>query len=135
MTRIIFLCSIAIAAISFCGSFYMQSKSILGQILLERAWQQALTSGQSTKAWPWADTWPVAKLVAQSSDQSLVVLEGVSGEAMAFGPGRIPGSSNTASTGNYAIGGHRDSHMAFLEKLNIDDVVGRQECINLGRRP
>lgn len=123
MIRIVFLCSTAIAVFSFSGSLYMQSKSILGQVLLERAWQEAITTGQSTKAWPWADTWPVAKLHVQGTEHSLVVLEGVSGEAMAFGPGRISGSSNTAASGTYAVGGHRDSHLAFLEHIETNDVL------------
>jgi len=123
MSRIIFLCSTAIAVFSFSGSMWMQSKSILGQILLERAWQQAMITGQSTKAWPWADTWPVAKLQVRGTQRSLVVLAGVSGEAMAFGPGRIMGSSETAASGTYAVGGHRDSHLAFLEHIEMNDVL------------
>jgi len=104
----------------------MHSKSILGQILLERAWQQAVTTGDTTKAWPWADTWPVAKLQIQSTGRSLVILEGVSGEAMAFGPGRIIGSSSSAASGTYVVGGHRDSHLAFLEHINNDDLLELQ---------
>ena len=126
MNRIIFLCSTAIALCSFSGSLWLHSKSILGQFLLERAWQQALTTGHQSKAWPWADTWPVAKLRWQDADLSLVVLEGVSGEAMAFGPGRISASSNTAASGTFAIGGHRDSHLAFLEHVESDDILDLQ---------
>ncbi len=126
MSRIIFVCSTAIALFSFSSSAWLQSKSILGQVLLERAWQQALSSGETNKAWPWADTWPVAKLLVTKTKQSLVVLEGVSGEAMAFGPGRIAGSSNTASGGTFALGGHRDSHLAFLQHIESGDVLQLQ---------
>lgn len=102
---------------------WLHVKANLGQLLLENAWQHTLQTQQVHKAWSWADTWPVAKLTVpssgQSPSQSLIVLEGTSGEAMAFGPGRVSGLSRTARQGVFAIGGHRDSHLQFLEHIEI----------------
>ncbi len=105
---------------------WLHLKAYVGQVLLENAWQQTLTSQRTQKAWSWADTWPVAKLTVPASDQSLIVLEGTSGEAMAFGPGRISGLSTTAGQGVFAVGGHRDSHLQFLEHIELGAKIELQ---------
>ncbi len=97
---------------------WIQIKASVGQQLLESAWKKSLQMGKVQKAWPWADTWPTAKLDIPALGESLIVLEGVSGEAMAFGPGRIRALSDTAASGVYGIGGHRDSHLRFLSRIN-----------------
>lgn len=112
-----------LAVIFATSSLWMKAKSVVGQVLLEHAWQRSVDTGLKTKAWPWADTWPVAKMSVQNGGPSLVVLEGISGEAMAFGPGLVSASSATAAEGTMVIGGHRDSHLAFLKDLNRNDVV------------
>ena len=95
-------------------------------MLLTRAWQQSLDTGEIQRAWPWADTWPVARIYMPESGQSLVVLEGVSGEAMAFGPGHVAASSITAAQGTFVVGGHRDSHLQFLQHTKNGDVFELQ---------
>ena len=35
-----------------------------GQWLLHRAWQRSRDTGQAVKPWPWADTHPIARLMA-----------------------------------------------------------------------
>lgn len=105
---------------------WLHVKAWVGQVLLENAWQQTLTTQQTQKAWSWADTWPVAKLTVPSSNQSLIVLEGTSGEAMAFGPGRVSGLSRTAGEGVFAVGGHRDSHLRFLEHIELGAKIQLQ---------
>lgn len=108
------LCS----ALATGGSgFYIKAKAQLAQILMIHAWNKALETNEQVKPWPWADIFPVARLTVPSRDLELIILEGISGEAMAFGPGRIPGSSHRLDRGVYAIGGHRDTHLAFLEDL------------------
>lgn len=126
MSKLIIICSAAMAITFGSSSMWLYSKSILGQVLLELAWQKTLITDDAVKAWPWADTWPVAKLKVDNTGASLIVLEGVSGEALAFGPGRIAGLSSTAEAGTYAIGGHRDSHLAFLEHINNGDTLSLQ---------
>ena len=120
--KICFL-ALALALIFGTSSLWMKAKSVVGQVMLEHAWQRSVGTGVKTKAWPWADTWPVAKLSVRNTDLSLIVLAGISGEAMAFGPGLVSASSATAAEGTMVIGGHRDSHLAFMKDLNRDEVV------------
>ncbi len=96
----------------------IQAKARLAPILLEQAWEQSLAArGQAIKPWPWADTWPVAKLEVPSMDVSQFVLAGDTGNSLAFGPGYNLASAPLGTAGAAMIGGHRDTHFQFLEHL------------------
>ncbi|ABS63908.1 sortase family protein [Parvibaculum lavamentivorans DS-1] len=102
---------------------YINAKAQLAQVLLERAWQMTLADGKPHKAWPWADTWPVAKLEIPSLGLTQIVLSNASGEALAFGPGHLVGSPQPGRGGMTVIAGHRDTHFSFLSGLKNDDHV------------
>ena len=96
----------------------IHAKAWLAPLLLERAWQQSMeTQGQPVKPWPWADTWPVAKLSVPSQGISQFVLAGDTGNSLAFGPGHNLASAELGTPGSAMIGGHRDTHFAFLGNL------------------
>ena len=66
----------------------IKAKAGLAPLMLAKAWEQSLASqGRPVKPWPWADTWPVAKLQVPSMGISQFVLAGDTGNALAFGPG------------------------------------------------
>jgi sortase A len=73
--------------------------------------------------WPWADTWPVARLVAKSGNVDLIVLAGGSGRTLAFGPGHLSASSLPGETGNTVIAGHRDTHFSFLRDVEVGELL------------
>lgn len=92
-------------------------KASLAQVLLDRAWADTLATGAPVRPWPWADTWPVALLNVPSQGLQRWVLAGDSGNALAFGPGHATASAELGSSGLAVIGGHRDTHFAFLRNL------------------
>ena len=96
---------------------YIQAKASLAQYLIEDAWQASAPAGRSVKPWPWADTWPVARLRLPGERVDLLVLAGDSGHALAFGPGHSLASAPLGSGGLAVVGGHRDTHFAFLRDL------------------
>ena len=118
--RLALVAALLAAAALACGARagWLAGKAVLAQHLLERAWRTTLVSGSPTRPWPWADVTPVAKLHVPSLDRALIVLQDASGEALAFGPGLVAGSPARAAAAALAIGGHRDSHLAFLEHLS-----------------
>lgn len=118
----------------FSSSIYMSTKAIVAQHLLHRAWYQSLQSGQHTKPWQWADMHTIARLAFPLIDKSFVVLSSASGEAMAFGPGLVAGDPSSALTQTLAIGGHRDTHLAVLEHMNVDAPVELQTPDGLTHR-
>jgi sortase A len=104
----------ALGALQFSSGLYIQAKARLAQLLIAHAWQRTLDGEQHARPWPWADTWPVARLVVPDLQTDLYVLAGSNGRAIAFGPGHVFGTPLPGEIGNSVIGGHRDTHLAFL---------------------
>ncbi|MEZ5524049.1 MAG: class GN sortase [Pseudomonadales bacterium] len=102
---------------------WIYAKALLAQELIERSWQETLETGNRIKPWPWADTWPVARLEANQQDVDLYVLQGTHGSALAFGPGYLIGSAAPGSDGATVIAGHRDTHFRFLRELHQGDAL------------
>lgn len=98
---------------------YIPAKAWLAQELMQRAWDRAVEGTERPAPWPWADTWPVARLKALGGDIDLVVLAGGSGRTLAFGPGHLSASAMPGQPGNAVIAGHRDTHFSFLQRLEV----------------
>lgn len=105
---------------------WMRAKAVLAQTLLQHAWEETMATGKNTKPWPWADTWPVARLTMDRLGIDLIVLEGESGEVLAFGPGHLLASSISGMDGNFVVAGHRDTSFRFMRYLNTEDVLSVQ---------
>ena len=108
---------------------YIQVKAAAAQWMLEQAWENALAQHSQNatspqKPWPWADTWPVAKLKLGESNE-MIVLDGVSGNALAFGPGRMHGTGQNEN-GLVVMAGHRDTHFSTLKTLALGDEISIQ---------
>ena len=102
---------------------YIPAKAWMAQELMQRAWQRSSNGTEQATPWPWADTWPVARLSARSGEVELIVLEGGSLRTLAFGPGHLSASSLPGETGNTVIAGHRDTHFSFLRHLEIGESL------------
>jgi sortase A len=123
---------LAVAGATYLGQGgYIYLKAELAQLLIERAWQRALAGEAAPRPWPWADTWPVARLEAPAQRVSLFVLSGSSGRTLAFGPGHEHGTSAPGARGNSVIGGHRDTHLAFLQYMKAGDAINVQRADGL----
>ena len=93
---------------------YIHAKAQLAQVLVRSAWERTLAGERQVKPWPWADTWPVARLAVPDKNIDLYVLAGANGRTIAFGPGHMFGTALPGEKGNSVIGGHRDTHLSFL---------------------
>ena len=102
---------------------YIPAKALLAQELMQRAWTRGSAGEDQATPWPWADTWPVARLVAKSGDIDLIVLAGGSGRTLAFGPGHLSASAMPGERGNTVIAGHRDTHFSFLRDLDVGESL------------
>jgi sortase A len=120
---------LAAALLAAAGAFelghgaWIYLKAQLAQVLIGRAWQRGLAGEAMPKPWPWADTFPVARLEAPAQEVTLYVLSGSSGRTLAFGPGHEAGTPAPGAPGNSVIGGHRDTHLAFLQHLKRGDLL------------
>jgi sortase A len=102
---------------------YIEAKAHLAQILLRRAWDRSRARAAEVRPWPWADTHPVARLSVPGRGVDVLVLAGASGRTMAFGPGHLDGTPLPGAEGNAVVTGHRDTHFAFLRRLERGDLV------------
>lgn len=102
---------------------WIPTKAWVAQEMMQRAWRRAEGGEAAPPPWPWADTRPVARLVAKGGDVELIVLEGGSGRTLAFGPGHLSASVLPGERGNSIIAGHRDTHFRFLKDVEPGDTV------------
>lgn len=102
---------------------YIPAKAWVAQELMQRAWRRAESGNRQPAPWPWADTWPVARLSAKGGDVELIVLEGGSGRTLAFGPGHLGISALPGEVGNSVIAGHRDTHFQFLQHMKVGETI------------
>ena len=128
---------VATGALAGARAGWLALKATLARPLLERAWRETRASGAPVRPWPWADILPVARLEVPALGIALVVLAEPSGEAMAFGPALLAGDPVRAARAPLALGGHRDSHLAFLERLapgtriELEDRAGVRHAYRL----
>ena len=102
---------------------WIYAKAGLAQFLLQRAWSLALAGEAMPKPWPWADTWPIARLRMQHPSVDLIVLAGASGRTLAFGPGHVTSSALPGQEGTMVLTGHRDTHFRFLRDVHPNDQL------------
>jgi sortase A len=119
--RLLLAALLAAGAALLATGFWIPAKAALAQALLNRAWAATDDDRRAVRPWPWADTWPVARLALPGGDQPLTVLAGASGRNLAFGPALMDGSAAPGTAGVSVIAGHRDTHFRALAQLRIGD--------------
>jgi len=113
----------AAAACLFGQSAWIYGKACVAQVLLRRAWNGTVRGGKEVKPWPWADTWPVARLSVPGTREEFIVLAGASGRSLAFGPGHLDGTAMPGEDGNCVLSAHRDTQFEFLRRLTVGDEL------------
>jgi len=109
---------LALAGAALLGNAgYIHAKAWAAQVLIHRAWDARRAGEPTPRPWPWADTFPLARLMVPALGVDEIVLEGASGRTLAFGPAQLDSSAVPGAPGVTVLTGHRDTHFAFLEKL------------------
>jgi len=121
--KLVVTCLLCLGFWQFGQGAYVPAKAWLAQELMQRAWDRASDGVDRPVPWPWADTWPVARLSARSGEVDLIVLSGGSGRTLAFGPGHLSASVMPGEKGNSVIAGHRDTHFSFLRHIELGDSL------------
>ncbi|MCK1393363.1 class GN sortase [Bradyrhizobium sp. 1] len=112
-----------VGVILFGDGAYIHAKAWLAQVLLDRAFNESVTTGRAVKPWSWADTWPVARIEVKRIGASAIVLDGTSGQALAFGPGHLNQTVDAGERGIAVYAAHRDTHFRFLRNVAIGDAI------------
>jgi sortase A len=121
LRRAVVFALLLLGAALLAMGLYLPAKAALAQQLLNRAWEQSRDDHRTVRPWPWADTWPVARLTLPHESAPLTVLAGASGRNLAFAPTLLDGSAQPGAPGVTVIAGHRDTHFRVLEALALGD--------------
>ncbi len=128
--RLVAVCMAILALLCFGQVFWIEAKAEVAQVLIESAWERTLARpAEAQKPWRWADTWPVARLQWNGDEYAvdLYVLEGGTGNALAFGPGHLVETAPIGA-GASVIAGHRDTHFAFLREVQPGNTLRLQNA-------
>ena len=109
-----------VAAVLFGEGAWMRAKAAVASVLIARSLEATLRDGRPRPPWSWADFHPIARLEVPRLGVSQPVLSGATGSTLAFGLGRIDGTS-------LAIAGHRDTWAAFLRDVRVGDALVLEE--------
>ena len=104
-------------------ALWIHVKAVAAQVLLNRAFAETILTGKDVKPWPWADTWPIARVEVPRLGRSAIVLAGASGQALAFGPGQVERTPAAGEPGTAVYSAHRDTHFAFLGDVVTGDEI------------
>lgn len=134
MGRVLLL-AFSVSATLLVAGLWIPLKAIAAQELLSLAWARTQASQVQSRPWPWADTWPVARLDLPGRTSALVVLSGGHGESLAFGPGQMVGPGvGDGPHSPVVIAGHRDTHFRTLKTLQRHDEIRLQFADGAWRR-
>ena len=117
LTKIAAVLTLIVGVGLLVDAFWLYGKAQVGQMLLSRAWAKTLEDGEDHKPWPWADHWPVARLISEEHNIDQIVLAGDSGSVLAFAPGMNLKAAKPGEAGTVIISGHRDTHFRFLQNI------------------
>ena len=116
-------CLIILGIVGITKASLMPIKAIIGQHYLEVAWKESLKNNKLSKPWKSADFYMIGELRVPKLKVSRVILNSVSGEAMAWSIGRVTNLNRALDKQPIILAGHRDSHMQFMYELNIGDKI------------
>ena len=116
-------CLVVLGLIGIAKASMQPIKAIIGQHYLEVAWKESLKANKLSKPWRSADFYMIGELTVPKLNISRVILNNASGEAMAWGIGRVNSAQFSKNRKPIILAGHRDSHMQFMSKLNVGDKV------------
>jgi len=106
---------------------WIHVKAAAAQWLLQQAWDETLKTQQPAKPWPWADTWPVGRLIVPRLGINQIILADASGRSLAFGPGKVGnGKFSDAKNESLIVSGHRDTHFSFLRDVQPGEIINLQ---------
>jgi len=125
MLIVLFASIFLVGAGLVADGLWIKGKAAVAQVMLNQAFLSPQSEPQ--KPWAWADIKPIAKITAPRLNKSNIVLDGTSGEALAFGPGHLSGTPLPGERGTSVFSAHRDTHFAWLGQLQSGDEITVEE--------
>jgi len=96
----------------------------LANNLLHTAWLRTQASGRQVKPWPWASTWPLARLFVPHLNAEQIILSNTSNNGVSsFALGHIDTSVLPGEAGNSVLYAPPQTYVNFLRRLNKGDEI------------
>ena len=121
--RVLLAVAFAAGACLTARAGYLHVKAALAGMLIRDAWSESAGTGRPTPPWPWADTYPIARLRIPRIGYDEIVLEGATPRTLAFGPARLRSGVAPGEPGNLVLAGHRTSWFRPLQELRAGDAI------------
>ena len=99
---------------------WIYAKAAVARVLLDRSWAASIRGQRPLRPWPGAHVTTVARLRVERLGVDQVLLSGMGGQALAFGPGLVTLPSQAGQRVLLAAG-HRDTHFSWLRALQRGD--------------
>jgi sortase A len=123
LLRILVAITLASGASLTARAGYLHAKAELASVLIHRAWDENIRTGNSLAPWAGADFHPVARLRIPRLGYDEIALDAATPRTLAFGPARLLSGAALGETGNLEFAGHRDTWFRSLESIAIGDTV------------
>ena len=91
--------------------------------LLYTAWVRTQSSGEHIKPWPWAKTWPLARLSIPDLGVEHIVVAHASEKSVEFTLGHLESSVPPGEVGNSGLLVRREGYYEFLKSLKPNDLL------------
>lgn len=98
----------------------------LAQYLISAAWQRTRAGEKDVRPWPWADFWPVARLIAPKLGAEAIVAGGLprrNFKRFGYGATHVWGSSKPGEPGRCVIAAQRAEQIEFLQRMQAGDTL------------
>ncbi|RKZ93186.1 MAG: hypothetical protein DRR19_01990 [Candidatus Parabeggiatoa sp. nov. 1] len=115
--------TLCIATWQFSQGKGLYFQAWLAQGLLHTAWVRTQASGHQVKPWPWANTWPLARLLVPRLSVKQVVLSHTSDGMSAFALGHLDNSVLPGELGNSVLNVRYGTYFGFLKALELGDML------------
>ncbi|OQW94191.1 MAG: hypothetical protein BWK79_07125 [Beggiatoa sp. IS2] len=115
--------ALAIGVWQFSQTGAVYAPGWLTEGLLRTAWVRTQTSGRRVRPWPWANTWPLARLTASQLNFEQIVLAQANEEISPFALGHLDSSVLPGEIGNSILRVHRNTYFDFLRLLKDGDAL------------
>ncbi|WP_325892754.1 class GN sortase [Grimontia sp. NTOU-MAR1] len=120
--QLVFMASFLCGGVIMANGLYIKAKAQLAQLMIAHAWEKQKQTGENQAPWPWADTYPIAK-IALKNNKPQWVLSGANMRNLAFGPTLQMQTALPGRRGNVVIYGHNDTHFSGLSEIKPGDTM------------
>lgn len=119
--RIIAAGLVALAGLTAGSAAWAPARTSIVDTLLDRAFDRSLANGERAKPWPWAGSWPEARIEMPGTGRQALAMAGVGGSA--FGPVHVADTPEAGDTGTAVYDAGDVAYSTMLQQAAVGDEI------------